>query len=208
MNIICVQTGGFLVNTYLCHDEARKETVIIDPGGSYRKIKDVVDEYGLVPKAVLLTHGHFDHIGALEQVRADFDVTVYIHVDDADMLTDSKKNLSAYLFSKQIVCSPTDEMLQDGQKLALYDMNFEVLSTPGHSPGSVVYLCKGLTFTGDTLFYRSIGRTDFYGCDAAAMNASLAKLKQAIPKEDQLFPGHGQETTMAEELKNNMYLNQ
>ncbi|MEX1307501.1 MAG: MBL fold metallo-hydrolase, partial [Eubacteriales bacterium] len=198
----------FLVNTYLCHDEARKETVIIDPGGSYRKIKDVVDEYGLVPKAVLLTHGHFDHIGALEQVRADFDVTVYIHVDDADMLTDSKKNLSAYLFSKQIVCSPTDEMLQDGQKLALYDMNFEVLSTPGHSPGSVVYLCKGLTFTGDTLFYRSIGRTDFYGCDAAAMNASLAKLKQAIPKEDQLFPGHGQETTMAEELKNNMYLNQ
>ena len=208
MNIICVQTGAFLVNTYLCHDEASKETVIIDPGGSYRKIQDIVDEYGLVPKAVLLTHGHFDHIGALEQLREAFNVTVYIHTEDADMLTDSKRNLSAYLFSKQTICTPPDKTLKDGQKLKLCGLDFSVLHTPGHSPGSIIFMCQDLAFTGDTLFNRSVGRTDLYGCDAAAMNASLAKIKRQVPKNFQLFPGHGPETIMAAELKENIYLNQ
>ncbi len=208
MNIICVQTGEYLVNTYLCHDEGGKDTVIIDPGGSYQKIKGVLEQYGLLPKAVLLTHGHFDHIGALTQIREDYDVTVYIHEADAEMLPESKKNLSAYLFSKLVECTPADETLTDRQELMLCGLRFTVLHTSGHSPGSVIYLCDGLAFTGDTLFYRSIGRTDFYGCDAAAMNVSLAKLKKAIPKEYKLFPGHGPESEMEAELKDNIYLNQ
>ena len=178
MNIICVQTGDLMVNTYICHDEASKETVIIDPGGSYKKIKKVLDEYALLPKAVILTHGHFDHIGALKEIRDDYDVKVYIHQADAEMLTDSQKNLSAYLYYIQVAGAGADDTLADGQILETCGLNLTVLHTPGHSPGSVVLLSDGLAFTGDTLFYRSVGRTDFYGCDAAAMKASLEKIKK------------------------------
>ncbi len=208
MNIICIQTGDLMVNTYLCHNETSKETVIIDPGGSYHKIKHVLDEYGLEPKAVLLTHGHFDHIGAMEQIRESYDVTVFVHSADAGMLTDSTANMSTFFYSKAVMCTPPDQTLEDGQELMLCGMSFKVLHTPGHSPGSVIYLAEGLAFTGDTLFCRSVGRTDFLGCDPAAMNASLERIKKMIPRETKLFPGHGSESTMTEELEENIYLNQ
>jgi len=208
MNIICVQTGDLFVNTYICHAEEKKETIIIDPGGSYQKIVNVLDEYGLVPQAVLLTHGHFDHIGALAQIRQAYDVTVYMHTADADMLTDSQRNLSAYLYGKMITCAPTDKTLEDGQTLSVCGLDFTVLHTPGHSPGSVIYLADKVAFTGDTLFKRAIGRTDFLGCSPKAMKASLVKIKQQIPSGVHLFPGHGEDSIMADELKENIYLNQ
>ena len=149
----------------------------------------------------------FDHIGALKEIRDDYDVKVYIHQADAEMLTDSQKNLSAYLYYIQVAGAGADDTLADGQILETCGLNLTVLHTPGHSPGSVVLLSDGLAFTGDTLFYRSVGRTDFYGCDAAAMKASLEKIKKAIPSNYQLFPGHGQQSVMADELKENIYLN-
>jgi len=108
MNIITIQTGEFLVNTYVVHDKSSKECIIIDPGGSFLKIKGILAEYGLVPKAVFLTHGHFDHIGAVSSLKEEFDVKVYIHKSDADMLIDGKKNLSIFLYRKDIFCGEAD----------------------------------------------------------------------------------------------------
>jgi len=206
MNIITIQTGELYVNTYVVHDETGKECIIIDPGGSFLKIKRIIDEYRLIPKAILLTHGHFDHIGAVEKLNSEYDAPVYIHRLDADMLIDSKKNLSAFLFKQETSSKAADFLLEDNQKLDISGIDITVLHTPGHSPGGVVFLIDGVAFTGDTLFKMSIGRADFIGCDSALLDQSLKLLKKDIPKDYKIFPGHGVESTFEDELKSNPYL--
>jgi len=205
MNVITIQTGDFLVNTYLIHQETSKDCIIIDPGGSFNKIVRIAEEYGLLPNAVLLTHGHFDHFGALKQVVDKYSAKVYIHAYDADMLIKAEKNLSAF-FGKEVVCDSADFLLRDNQELEICGIKTKVLHTPGHSPGGVTFLMDGVAFTGDTLFNMSIGRTDFLGCDMALMRKSLDRLKKEIPKDYKIFSGHGNESTFEYELENNPYL--
>ena len=146
MNSIVLQTGELLVNTYILHNEDSKETVIIDPGGSYHKIKRTLDEYSLLPKAVLLTHGHFDHIGAVKELKEDYGVDVYIHPDDKDLLINPEKNLSAFFYWAPVESIPADRLFEDGEMLAIAGMSFKVIHTPGHSMGSVVFLADQAAF--------------------------------------------------------------
>jgi len=203
--MITIQTGDLFVNTYILHEENSKECVIIDPGGSFAKIDGIIEQYEYVPKYILLTHGHFDHIGAVAQIKEKYGVEVVIHKDGADMLTDSKKNLSAYLFKQEIVCGCAD-MEFDEEVIELCGMKIQTVHTPGHSPGSCVFLTGGVAFTGDTLFNMSIGRADFFGCDADQLAASLEKLKRVIPSDCKIFPGHGTDSDFGYELENNPYL--
>jgi hydroxyacylglutathione hydrolase len=205
MNMIKIQTGDLFVNTYIIHAESSKECIVIDPGGSYDKINNVLTKYELVPKVILLTHGHFDHIGAVNELKEGYSSRVMIHKDDANMLTDSKKNLSAFLFKDQVVCQPADETFEQ-QEIICCGITVTIIHTPGHSPGGVVFLMGNVAFTGDTLFNMSIGRADFLGCDEKKLNESLKKLKDIILPEYQIFPGHGTESTFDYELKNNPYL--
>jgi hydroxyacylglutathione hydrolase len=208
MNMLMVQTGDLLVNTFIVHAENSKETVIIDPGGSPKKIKELVDKYELEPKAILLTHGHFDHIGAINALKEMFKLEVYIHEDDANMLIDENLNLSVFASNAAYTTEEADVKFKDGDKLSVCGITFDVLHTPGHTPGSSIFVVdRAVAFAGDTIFKRSIGRTDLPGGDMAVMQQSLSRLKTALNPKTQVFPGHGEHTVFEDELTGNPFLN-
>ncbi len=209
MNIITFPTGIYGVNTYLIENSATHETIMIDPGGSFDLIQKMLDDNKLKLKHVLLTHGHFDHIGALEQVRSYYGVDVYAHAECSKTIFDPLLNLSVYdgiAMDGQVKCEPVDHTLADGQECELCGLKFKAIHAPGHSRGSMVYVVGRCAFTGDVLFKMSIGRTDFLGSDANAMHDSLVKLKGMLTSDMQILPGHGEESYMSKELESNPFL--
>lgn len=151
--------GAIGANCYLFACMETKKAVIIDPGADGKKIYRWVLEKGLKVEYILITHGHVDHIGAVDELRTLLgDVLVGIHTADAEMLTDGRKNLSSYVGSNLVLRS-ADFLLQDGQEITIGKEKLTVISTPGHSPGCVCFLSREGLFSGDTLFAGSIGRT-------------------------------------------------
>ena len=209
MNIITFPTGIYGANTYLIENSETHETIMIDPGGSFDLIQKMLSEHNLKLKHVLLTHGHFDHIGALEQVRNYYGVDVYAHAECSKTIFDPLLNLSAYGNSPigdQIKCEPVEHTLSEGQEFELCGLKFKAIHAPGHSRGSMVYVVGRCAFTGDVLFKMSIGRTDFLGSDANDMHNSLIKLKGMLTSDMQILPGHGEESYMSKELDSNPFL--
>ena len=185
-------------NCYIFGD--KKEVLIIDPGADYKKIKDLIAKLGLVPKAVVNTHGHADHIGA----NKDFGLPVWIHKLDAGFLGNPDKNLSG-LFGVVIKSPSAQRLLEDGDKLAVGALDLEVIHTPGHTPGSISLKHNNLIFTGDALFRGGVGRTDFlYGSEEDLLKSIRDKL--LIHEGATIYPGHGPSSTIDWEKKNNPFL--
>ncbi|HEY8910058.1 MAG TPA: MBL fold metallo-hydrolase [Desulfosporosinus sp.] len=198
--------GALGANCYLYACMESKKAVIIDPGADGKKIHRWVLEKGLTIEYILLTHGHVDHIGAVDELRELLGaVTVGIHADDAEMLTDSKKNLSSYLGS-QVVLKGADFLIQDGQELMIGTQQLSVISTPGHTPGGVCFLSTEGLFSGDTLFAGSIGRTDFPGGSLEQLLKGVKEKLMTLPEDTLVFPGHGEETRIGAEKRDNPYL--
>ena len=198
--------GALGANCYLYACMESKKAVIIDPGADGKKIYHWVLDKGLKVDYILLTHGHVDHIGAVDELRALLgDVLVGIHAGDAEMLTDAKKNLSSFVGSN-IVLQGADFLLQDGQELSIGKQLLKVISTPGHSPGCVCFLSNEGLFSGDTLFAGSIGRTDFPGGSLDQLLQGVKEKLLILPEDTRVFPGHGEETSIGEEKRNNPYL--
>jgi len=198
--------GVMGANCYLYACMESKKAVIIDPGADGKKIHRWVLEKGLKIDYILLTHGHVDHIGGVEELRALLgDVLVGIHADDAAMLTDGKKNLSS-CFGPALVCKSADFMLQDGQEITVGQEKLTVITTPGHSPGCVCFLSNEGLFSGDTLFAGSIGRTDFPGGSLKQLITGVKDKLMILPQDTRVFPGHGEETSIGEEMHSNPYL--
>lgn len=208
MNIITCPTGMLGVNTYFITKDGEKDCIIIDPGGSFDRIKDIVKENELVPKHVLLTHGHFDHIGALNDIRKEYDVDVYAHTNASKAIGDPVTNISAdvRLSNIKVVCEKAENIVEDGDEFVLCSLPIKVIYAPGHSEGSVVYIIEDCAFTGDVLFRQSIGRTDFLGGDPRKMGQSIKRLKTILKPEMKIYPGHFASSTFAEELRHNPYL--
>ncbi|MCB8818014.1 MBL fold metallo-hydrolase [Desulfosporosinus shakirovi] len=198
--------GAMGANCYLFYCAETKKAVVIDPGADGKRIYRWVMEKGLKVDYILITHGHVDHIGAVDELRELLgDVLVGIHADDAGMLTDDRKNLSSYVGSR-LVLKKADILLQDGQELMIGKERIKVIATPGHSPGGVCFLCSEGLFSGDTLFAGSIGRTDFPGGSMNQLLEGVKKKLLILPEDTRVFPGHGEETSIGEEKRDNPFL--
>ena len=194
LKVHALTLGAYQVNCYIIHDEKSTSCCVIDPGYEADTILDKLSELGLTLEAILLTHGHFDHVGAVRDIAADTGCQVYLCADDLCLPT----NLTAgKLYYTQTYA--------EGTRLHLAGLDITVLQTPGHTPGSVCLLIGDSLFSGDTLFAGSCGRTDLPGGSWTDMQNSLKRLSQ-IEANLWVLPGHGESTMLASEKKYNPYL--
>ncbi|HVJ50448.1 MBL fold metallo-hydrolase [Desulfitobacterium sp.] len=197
--------GVMGANCYILSCPETKKAVVIDPGAEGKRIHSWVLEKGYQVEYILLTHGHLDHIGAVDELRDAFDAKVGIHARDADMLIDGQKNLSTYMGSS-IEMKPADFLLKDGQTITIGQITLTVLATPGHTLGGVCFLTSDGLISGDTLFAGSIGRTDFPGGSLEQLLDGINQKLMVLPEETRVFPGHGEETTIGREKRENPFL--
>ncbi|HCS67289.1 MAG TPA: MBL fold metallo-hydrolase [Oribacterium sp.] len=213
-------TGVVQTNVYFCYEDETRECVIIDPAANAPHIiKIVEEELHLKPVAILLTHGHFDHIMAAKEVANHFQVKIFACQDEAETLADPKRNLSAN-FGVSVTLNPGEyETFRDGDTLQYLGRTWKVLETPGHTPGSCCfYIEDGLSFqkegepapriypvlfSGDTLFKESFGRTDFPGSSQEAIVKSIVEKLLVLPSETSVFPGHEAQSSIGNEQKYN-----
>ena len=203
MQISVLPLGALQANCYLLSDE-EGATAVIDPGDEAGTILETVRAGELAVEAILLTHAHFDHILAADELRRETGAPVYVYETDAPALADPRRSLTV-LAKGGAGPLRADHLLKDGEELRVGRLAVSVLHTPGHTPGSCCFLCGDALFSGDTLFAGSIGRTDFPGGDDQAMAASLRMLA-ALEPGIRVFPGHGESTTLSKERMENPYL--
>ena len=196
--------GPIDVNCYVISDD-NGIGAVIDPGGNAERILAYIKKENLDIRYVLNTHGHGDHIGADDAVRDGTGAPLYIHAADADMLTDARKNLSAFM-GYQALARPADVLLHGGEEITVGDIKLKVVCTPGHSAGGVCFVGDGFVFSGDALFADSIGRTDFPGGSQVELVSSIKRELMVLPDETEVYPGHGPKTTIGWERVYNPYL--
>ncbi|MFH1651483.1 MAG: MBL fold metallo-hydrolase [Chloroflexota bacterium] len=182
--------GPFATNCYLVGSEKTKEGIIIDPGDDAEHILAAVTQEGLEIKAIVITHGHRDHVGALEQVKAATGALTLIHRNDSGGRPEKPGEL---------------KYLNDGDTVTAGELSFTVMHTPGHSPGGLSLYGHGVLFSGDTLFHYGIGRYDLPGSNYAELTHSLARLV-SLPDDTMVLPGHGEDTTIGTEKRANPFL--
>lgn len=203
--LLTLTVGDLATNCYLFWDPGTHEAAVIDPGDEPDRVLARLRRDALTLKLILNTHGHADHICGNRELKRITGAPVWVHAADQGLLTDAAANLSAELGTPCVVPA-ADGLLLPEASVPVGDLRLRVLPTPGHTPGSVCLLGSGLLFSGDTLFARSVGRTDLPGGDPAQMAASLRRLLQEVPDDTLVLPGHGPATRFGEERLCNPYL--
>lgn len=203
-----IPLGPLQTNAYVLYNE-NKDAVIFDPGGEGEKLNRWLKSEGLIPIAILLTHAHFDHIGAVDEVREIWGIPVYIHNKEKDWLMDPKKNGSAkYTDINNVKLKKADVLIKEEGNLEIGPFCFEVFETPGHSPGSISYYFSKLNivFSGDVLFAGGIGRTDLTGGNYDVLIDSINTKLMKLPEKTIVGSGHGPLTTVRMEMDSNPFL--
>lgn len=187
--------GQMSANCYLLYDRKTKEAIIIDPGDDAEYIQNKIADLGLTPKAIIATHGHFDHVLASEELRLIYQIPFLVNKKDEFLLKTASKSYEYFLKQKrELSISKPNGYLKDKEKIKLGSSEIAIMLTPGHTPGSICIFCKkeGLLFSGDTLFADGfVGRTDFKYSDKTKLDKSIEKI-QRIGKESIFYPGHGE----------------
>ncbi len=193
-------------NCYVAANAATKEAVIIDPGDEAKRIDRLIKENSYQPQAILLTHGHFDHVMAVDELSSEYGLKVYAHELEKETLEDPELNVSG-MIGKTMSFHATD-YVRDGEHLNLAGYTFQVLLTPGHTKGGVCYYLASehVLFSGDTLFAGSVGRTDFPGGSMSTLVNSIREKLLTLPDETIVYPGHVETTTIGAERTGNMFL--
>ena len=194
MNIQTLTLGMYETNCYIIWAEGSSQCAVIDPGYEPHRVLDAVASLGKTVAAILLTHGHFDHVGAVRDIFADTDCDIYLCPADCEMPEAMTAGPLCYT-----------NRLEDGDVLHLAGLTLKVCHTPGHTPGSVCFLCEDALFAGDTLFAGSCGRTDLPCGNWNTLAVSLAKLK-ALEGDYIVYPGHGESTRLSSERIYNPYM--
>lgn len=199
IKIECAVLGMVSTNCYFVSNTETNETIIIDPADDAFAIKNWCLNGKRTPAAILLTHGHFDHMLAADTLRKEFDVRIYAAEAERELLGNSAYNLSASWSSPAVL--DADEYLADGQILSLAGFTIKTILTPGHTKGGMCYYFEeeGKLFSGDTLFCGSYGRVDFPTSSMSEMGHSIREKLFVLPEETQVFPGHGESTTIGYE---------
>ena len=207
MEIKRLVLGLVRTNCYIVYSEETKKAVIIDPAADSRRIMEEISGLGVVPEAVLLTHGHFDHMLAAESLKNGYQIPICVHKADAELVKHPDLNCSEQFLHMAYAISANEE-LEDGQELRFLDGAFTVLSTPGHTEGSCCYYAKedNILFSGDTLFQGSVGRTDLPTGSAAKLVNSIREKLFVLPEDTLVLSGHGDQTTIGEEKQYNPYV--
>ncbi len=205
MHVEPIVVSEYQENTFLVWNAETMRGVVVDPGAEGDRLLSRIEKIGFTPEAILLTHGHSDHIGAVGAIKAAFDVPIYIGEGEEELLTDPAKNLSA-AFGLNITSPPADHLLKEGDKVDVAGFSFSILATPGHSPASICYLHEKTMFCGDVVFMGSIGRTDLPGCNHNLLMQSLSEKILPLDNEIFLYPGHGPATTVGRERLTNPFL--
>ena len=198
--------GPLGTNCYLIENEVTKELVIVDPASCPKNLRDHISEIGYTPKAIILTHGHFDHVMGIDKFVQEYDIPVYLHEDEVQILSNVEMNLAYhfnlnYSYEKGIG-------VKDGETLKLAGIKFQVIHTPGHTAGGCCYYIEGedVLISGDTLFEQSVGRTDFPTGSMSVLVRSIREKLFSLPDDTRVYPGHGNETIIGIEKQQNPFL--
>ncbi|MDO5725551.1 MAG: MBL fold metallo-hydrolase [Tissierellia bacterium] len=204
MEIITMSLGSMGVNTYLIIDEDTKETAVVDPGAGADLIEKELNKRNCNLKYILLTHAHADHIGAVSYLKEKYpEADIAVHEADVDILKTPHKNYSNAILNRAVSID-ADLILKADSKILIGKNEFTIISTPGHTPGSICYYIPNVLISGDTLFKGSVGRWDLFGGDLSSLRESVKKLLR-LPEDTKVLPGHGPASTIAFEKQNNMF---
>ena len=198
--------GSVYTNCYFIKNKETNELVIVDPADAPEKIFQKVIQMEGTPVGILLTHGHYDHILAVRDVKEKYQIPVYACRDEQEMLYEPSVNMTAHV-GRSLSIKP-DVLLADLDVFELAGLSFQMIHTPGHTKGSCCYYLKdeGILLSGDTLFCGSVGRTDFPGGSTAQIVRSLHKLLESLPEDTQVYPGHDRSTTIGYEKRYNPFV--
>jgi len=197
--------GRLETNCYITGDEKTNEVMVIDPGDEDEKIYKTLVERKYEVIYIVLTHGHADHISAVKSLKEKTGAQVAIHQADSAALLDGRINLSIYMGSESVQV-PADIELKDNSELKLGSYLFQIMHTPGHTPGGICIWTGNTLFSGDTLFWESIGRTDLPGGDYEQLLNSIREKLMRLEDSTVVYPGHGNKTTIGHERKYNLYI--
>lgn len=207
VKILKFPLGMVRANCYIVYNDSTNEALVIDPADNGAYINTKLRENNLTLKAVLLTHGHFDHVSAVQYLKNTFNVKVYAHEEEEEILNDASKNLSASMGGAPLSVT-ADILLKDNQKLEIIGTTITVIHTPGHTVGGVCYYfeTEKLLFSGDTLFRDSIGRSDFPTGSMSVLVRSIKEKLITLGDDVVVYPGHEGETTISRERKFNPFI--
>ena len=204
LRVLAMEVGPLAENTYIVGHASSGKAAVIDPGDEAGEILRQLAGRGWSLDKILLTHGHFAHVGAVAALKERTGASVHIHPDDAGRMRTAGRQ--ALMFGLRVPSPPApDVLVREGDSIPLGDVAFRVLHTPGHTPGHVTYLSGDLAFVGDLIFAGSIGRTDLPGGSLHELLRAVREKIFTLPEETVLFPGHGPATTVGEEKRGNPF---
>ena len=206
MKIVCLPVTSMQENVYFYYDNETKVGVVIDPGGEPKRLCRFIADNGLKIEGILLTHGHFDHILAVNAVREVTSAPVGCHSDEEITLRSAKRSFFGEVGRDTAI--EADILFDDGDVFEFGGHKIKVIHTPGHTAGGVSYYAEESSslFSGDTLFYDSVGRTDLYGGNDAALRSSIKNKLFLLPDDTAVYPGHGESTTIGHEKAHNLFV--
>jgi glyoxylase-like metal-dependent hydrolase (beta-lactamase superfamily II) len=199
-----MEVGPLAENAYIVEHVQSRKAVVIDPGDEGEEILSRLSECGIALDKILLTHGHFDHVGAVRALRERTGARVHVHADEVERMRSAGRQGGMFGLRVQDPPAP-DVLVREGDVVELGDQRFRVLHTPGHTPGHVTFLTGEMAFVGDLIFAGSIGRTDLPGGSHGDLIRAVREKIFTLPDRTVLFPGHGPATTVGEERRSNPY---